>query len=237
MQQRPIGVAGEIYIGGVALARGYLNRPKLTAERFVPDHLGHPGSRLYRTGDLGRYLEDGTIEFLGRKDHQVKILGYRIEPGEIESSLMQHPAVEKAAVDVLEDGAGQKQLVAYVVMRPGMESMSGTLEHALRQKLPDYMVPSQFVVIPDIPASPNGKTDRQKLKKLASLPKLKIEITPPRNSVEEMISEIWSELLKRTEIGIHQNFFRVGGHYLLATRLACRIRTVWNVEMPVRTMF
>jgi amino acid adenylation domain-containing protein len=237
MQQRPIGVAGEIYIGGVALARGYLNRPKLTAERFVPDHLGHPGSRLYRTGDLGRYLEDGTIEFLGRKDHQVKILGYRIELGEIESSLMQHQAVEKAAVDVLEDSAGQKQLVAYVVMRPGMESMSGTLEHALRQKLPDYMVPAQFVVIPDIPASSNGKTDRQKLKKLASLPKLKIEITPPRNSVEEMISEIWSGLLKRTEIGIHQNFFRVGGHSLLATRLASRIRTVWNVEMPVRTIF
>jgi amino acid adenylation domain-containing protein len=238
MQQQPIGVPGEIYIGGAAVARGYLNRRRLTAERFVPDHYGRRGARLYRTGDIGRYREDGAIEFLGRKDDQAKILGYRIEPGEVESSLMQHPAVDKAAVDVAEDGAGQKQLVAYVALRSHMESDVGALEQALRQKLPEYMVPAQFILVPDLPVSPNGKTDRKKLKELAKNFKTNgPETVAPRNVHEEMIAEIWCELLNRTEISVHQNFFRSGGHSLLATRLVSRIRTVWNIEVPVKTIF
>ena len=238
MQPQPVGVVGEIYIGGEAIGRGYLNRPRLTAERFVPDRYGKPGARLYRTGDLGRYLEDGNLEYVGRKDRQIKILGYRIELGEIESSLMQHPAVQKAVVDVVEDGAEQKRLVAYVVMHPNMENAITDLRPTLLQKLPEYMVPALYVRIAEVPLSPNGKIDREKLKQHASSTNPpQEEVVLPRNNIEEMLSEIWRELLKTSSIGIHQNFFKSGGHSLLATRLASRIRSLWGIELPVRTIF
>jgi len=234
----PIGVPGELQVGGAGLARGYLNRPGLTAERFVPDGFsGEPGARLYRTGDLVRWRPDGTLEYLGRIDQQVKIRGFRIEPGEIESALRAHPGVRQAAVVVREDVPGDKQLVAYVVgaAEAGADALIAALRAQLRQQLPEHMVPGAFVLLDALPLTGNGKLDR------AALPAPDFVagdgFVAPRSLAEEMFASIWMNVLRRDKIGIHDNFFECGGHSLLATQVAARIRKHFDVAVPLRVLF
>jgi amino acid adenylation domain-containing protein len=234
----PIGVVGEIHIGGDGVARGYLNQPKLTAERFICHSFdGEPAQRLYRTGDLARYLPDGNIEFLGRTDNQVKIRGYRIELGEIEAVLTQNPAVRESAVIAREDRAGDKQLVAYIVPRESAPAIS-ELRADLKAKLPEYMVPSAFVVLDSLPLTPNGKVDRKALpspdRDSADLEQLYVA---PRNAAEEIIAGIWAEILGRKRLGVHDNFFDRGGHSLKATQVVSRLRKVFQSEIPLRHLF
>jgi amino acid adenylation domain-containing protein len=234
----PIGVVGEIYIGGDGVARGYLNQPKLTAERFTYHSFdGEPAQRLYRTGDLARYLPDGNIEFLGRTDNQVKIRGYRIELGEIEAVLTQNPAVRESAVITREDRAGDKQLVAYMVPKESAPAAS-ELRTFLKAKLPEYMVPSAFVVLDSLPLTPNGKVDRQALPEpdrgSADLEQVYVA---PRNASEQAIADIWAEILGVKRIGVHDNFFERGGHSLKATQIVSRLRKMFGSEIPLRYMF
>jgi amino acid adenylation domain-containing protein len=234
----PIGVVGEIYIGGDGVARGYLNQPALTAERFIYHSFdGEPAQRLYRTGDLARYLPDGNIEFLGRLDDQVKIRGYRIELGEIEAVLTQNPAVRESAVITREDRAGDKQLVAYMVPKESAPAAS-ELRTFLKAKLPEYMVPSAFVVLDSLPLTPNGKVDRQALPEpdrgSADLEQVYVA---PRNASEQAIADIWAEILGVKRIGVHDNFFDRGGHSLKATQIVSRLRKMFGSEIPLRYMF
>jgi len=231
----PIGVAGHMHIGGVGLARGYLNRPDLTAEKFIPDPFSaEPGARLYRTGDLARYLHDGNIEFLGRADHQVKIRGFRIELEEIEAALGQHPAVRQVAVLAREDAPGEKRLVAYVVA----ESTAGELRRSLKDKLPDHMVPALFVLLDALPLLSNGKIDRRALPAPdRARPELDNAFVAPRTPTEELLAEIWTQLLDIEVVGIRDNFFDLGGHSLLAIQVASRMREAFEVEIPLRRLF
>ncbi len=234
----PVGVAGELYIGGDGLARGYLNRPELTAEKFLANPFAEPGSRLYRTGDLARYLPDGNIEFLGRIDHQVKIRGFRIELGEIESVLGQHPRVTQSVVLAREDTPGDKRLVAYVVASteeaPGIDE----LRNFLKQKLPEYMVPAAFVMLTALPRTPNGKTDRKALPAPdMNRPALRDAYTAPRNPLEQLLADIFQELLNLDRVGIHDNFFDLGGHSLLAARVVSRVRHALKIEVALRALF
>ena len=231
----PIGVAGQMHIGGVSLARGYLNRPELTAEKFIPDPFSsEPGARMYKTGDLARYLPDGNIEFLGRADHQVKIRGFRIELGEIEAALGQHPAVQKAVVLAREYAPGEKRLVAYVVA----ESTAEELRRFLKDKLPDHMVPAVFVLLDAFPLLSNGKIDRRALPAPErSRPELDKAFVSPRTPTEELVAEIWAQLLDLERVGVHDNFFDLGGHSLLATQAVSRIREAFQVEIPLRRLF
>ncbi|HEU4556335.1 MAG TPA: amino acid adenylation domain-containing protein, partial [Longimicrobium sp.] len=229
----PVGVPGELLIGGVGVARGYLDRPGLTAERFVPDPFGDvPGARLYRTGDLARWLADGRLEFLGRNDFQVKIRGFRIEPGEVEAALASHAAVREALVVAREDRPGDTRLVAYVV---GDVETDALREH-LRRNLPDYMVPSAFVVLDRFPLNPNGKVDRKALP-APEYGTAEETYVAPRTPVEEMLAEIWAEVLRLERVGVEESFFDLGGHSLLATRVVSRIRAVFGVELPLRAIF
>jgi acyl-CoA synthetase (AMP-forming)/AMP-acid ligase II/acyl carrier protein len=282
MNPVPVGIAGEIYIGGVGLARGYLNRADLTAEKFVPNpfasqetltlekQIEAAGSnhyhslRLYRTGDLARYLPDGNIEFLGRIDDQVKIRGFRIELGEIESTLSTHGDVAQAVVVAREDEPGNKQLVAYIVLR---EQVCSSLEKALfftssakeecavltgenipvltedlrnnlALTLPDYMIPSFFVYLDKIPLTSNGKIDRKTLPAPdLSLRQVGDEYVAPTSQIEIELSSIWSEVLRIEHIGIHDNFFKLGGHSLLATQVISLIRHSYNIDIPLRAIF
>ncbi|HYP21439.1 MAG TPA: condensation domain-containing protein, partial [Chloroflexia bacterium] len=256
MQPVPVGVPGELYMGGAGLARGYLKRPDLTAERFVPnpftrgEERGAGGAaitnyelritssgeeRLYRTGDLAAYLPDGNIQFLGRLDHQVKLRGFRIELGEIEAVLRQHSAVRDAVLMVREDVAGDKRLVAYVVAVQAMTPAD--LRGYLREHVPEYMVPSAFVLLEKLPLTPNGKLDRR------SLPAPELdrgdgrEHVAPRSPVEEALVGIWASVLGVERVGVHDNFFELGGHSLLATQALSRVRDVLHVEMPLRRIF
>ncbi|HVR96505.1 MAG TPA: amino acid adenylation domain-containing protein, partial [Thermoanaerobaculia bacterium] len=228
----PVGVAGELYIGGVNLARGYAGRPELTAERFIASPTGF-GERLYRTGDLARYRPDGAIEYLGRVDHQVKIRGLRIELGEIEAALGQHPGVAQAAVLVM-DG----KLIAYLVGE--MVPTSGLRAFLLRS-LPEYMVPAVFVPLPAFPLTPSGKVDRRALSASAASAAPTVEsgdgYVAPSDLTEELLAAIWSEVLGLARIGVRDDFFALGGHSLLATQVVSRIRTVFGVEMPLRRIF
>jgi acyl carrier protein len=225
----PIGVAGELYIGGDGLACGYLNRPELTAEKFVT--IG--GERLYRTGDLTRWMPDGNIEFLGRMDKQVKVRGFRVEPGEIEAALMAHPEVREAIVIARPAPGGSLQLIAYA--RCG-ESAREELRDFLLRRLPNFMVPSHFVAVAEFPLTPNGKVDHRALPDpLASAPPR--PIAPPRNSTETVLEGIWREVLEREQVGIHDNFFQLGGHSLLAAQIIARISQSFDVEIPVRMIF
>ncbi|WP_159675655.1 AMP-binding protein, partial [Andreprevotia sp. IGB-42] len=211
LQPLPVGVAGELYIAGDGLARGYLGRPDLTAERFVPDPHGLPGTRMYRSGDLARYLPDGRIDYLGRIDQQVKIRGFRIEPGEIEAGLLAVPAVRDAVVLAREDDPGAKQLVAYLVAHPGQPAPSAAaLRATLQQHLPDYMVPAQFVVLGQFPLTPNGKVDRKALPK-PGRERDNAGYVAPRNATEAQLVSIWAEVLKLDRVGVHDNFFALGG--------------------------
>jgi amino acid adenylation domain-containing protein len=234
----PIGVAGELYIAGTGLARGYADDPAQTAERFLPDPFsGVPGARMYRTGDLGRWRADGSLEFLGRRDDQVKIRGFRVELGEVTGALIAHPAVREAEVIAREDEPGDRRLVAYVVAR-SRELEPRVLRRYLRERLPDYMVPSAFVVLDAMPLTANGKLDRK------ALPAPTFDrardgsaYVPPTTATEHALAQLWSELLKIDPIGIHDDFVELGGHSLLAIRITSRMRDRYDVELPLRAVF
>ncbi len=232
----PPGVPGELCIGGVGLARGYLNRPGLTAERFVPHPHGTPGSRLYRSGDLVKRGRDGAIEFLGRIDHQVKLRGFRIELGEIQNSLLEIEGVRDAFVMVREDQPGEPRLTAYVASDGEMKSIS--VKSVLARQLPEYMIPSAFVFLSQLPLNANGKIDREALP-VPELDRTQLssEFVAPRNEQEETIAGIVRDLLHLEKVGIHDNFFELGGHSLLATRFVARMRESLSVEVPLRLLF
>lgn len=233
----PVGTKGELYIGGAGLARGYVNRPELTAERFVPNPFGKSGSRLYRTGDLARHREDGNIEYLGRMDHQVKIRGHRVELREIEAALERHADVEQAVVIVQEDAPGEKTLVAYVTSRREPRPVAGQLREYLREKLPEYMVPSFFVLLEKLPLTPSGKVDRKALPASDISSDRREKYVAPRTPVEELLCGIWAEVLRVPRVGIHDNFFDLGGHSLLAMQLLLRISAVLQKEVSLSLLF
>jgi amino acid adenylation domain-containing protein len=235
MELMPKGVVGELYIGGDGVARGYLGRPDLTAERFLPDsYSGRLGARLYHTGDLARWTEDGDLEFASRTDSQIKIRGFRIETGEIESALHGHPRVKQAAVVATEDELKEKRLIAYIVKADGQPVNISELRADVKSKLPEYMVPSQFVFIDQLPLTSSGKLNRR----LLPAPQWQGETyRAPRNPTEEMLCEIFSEVLSVERVGIEDDFFALGGHSLLATRLVSRIRAALGVELPLRKLF
>jgi len=238
----PIGVTGEIYIGGDGLARGYLNRPELTAERFVPNPFTQTDARLYKSGDLARYRSDGNIEFLGRMDDQVKLRGFRIELGEVEAVLAQHPAVREAVVtvqeiqgDAPEAMLSDRRLVAYIVLQHQALVNNNDFRCFLKLKLPDYMVPS-VVILKALPLTPNGKVDRRALPLAEAVRIESTEVVVPRTSAEAVLTEIWAKLLG-VRVGVHDNFFELGGHSLLATQLISRISNTFQVEVPLRQLF
>ena len=234
----PRGAAGELCLGGRGLSRGYLRRPALTAERFVPDPFGPPGSRLYRTGDLARHRADGEIEYLGRFDHQVKVRGFRIELGEIEAALLRHPAVAEAVVVAQRPATGDARLVAYLAAAgEGVEPSVPELRRHLAASLPDYMVPSRFVVLDELPRTPNGKVDRRALPdpEAAEAPPATAE--PPAGPVEEVVAAVWSEVLGVERIGRRDGFFELGGHSLLATRVVARLEEAFGVALGVGALF
>ncbi|MBI4470555.1 MAG: amino acid adenylation domain-containing protein [Acidobacteria bacterium] len=238
-QPAPIWVPGEIYVGGAGLARGYLARPELTAERFAPNPFDNePGARLYKSGDLARYLPSGNLEYLGRIDDQIKLRGFRVELGEIETRLRQHPRVEDVAVVAREEVDGDRRLVAYFVSNGESEVKSGELRRFLQEHVPDYMVPAQFVSLPSLPLNSSGKIDR---KSLPSPDRQRREsddaYVAPRNPVETKLAGVWSEVLKVDTVGIHDNFFALGGHSLLAVQLMYRVKEAFRVEVPIRMIF
>ncbi|EDX71108.1 amino acid adenylation domain protein [Coleofasciculus chthonoplastes PCC 7420] len=236
-QPVPIGVTGELYIGGDGLARGYLNRPELTGEKFIPNPFSYQtNARLYKTGDLARYRADGNIEFMGRIDNQIKLRGFRIELGEIEAVLTQHISVQYAVVIVRKDQLGHKRLVAYFTSN-SEQSITDELRSFLKSKLPDYMIPSAFVKLEALPLTSNGKVDRRALPKSEIEDTLSNKFIPPRNSTEAQLAAIWSSVLGIDNVGINHNFFELGGHSLLATQVISRIRQAFNVELPLRALF
>jgi len=208
LQPVPIGVPGELHIGGDGLARGYLNQPRLTDERFIANPFSDvPGSRLYKTGDLAKYLPDGNIEVLGRLDFQVKVRGFRIELGEIEATLEQHPAVQQAVVTARENIPGDKQLVAYIVANDHQKLLVNTFRNFLKKKLPEYMMPALFEMMDALPLTPNGKVDRKALPPPTGLrPDLNLAYMAPRTELEQTITGIWQEVLQIEKIGIEDNF-------------------------------
>jgi amino acid adenylation domain-containing protein len=238
-QPAPFGAPGELHISGVGLARGYLNRPGLTAERFIPDSLsGESGARLYKTGDLARYLPDGSLEFLGRIDEQVKIRGYRIELGEIEAALGQIPGVQATVVLAREDVAGEKRLVAYVVAGGEQAPKASDLRSALRETLPEYMVPAFFVFVDEMPLTTSGKVNRRALPAPDQFrPELARDYVEPRTPIEAALVRIWAEVIGIEKVGVHDNFFELGGHSLMATQLISRVRESFHVELPLKAFF
>ncbi len=237
MRPVPVGVPGELYIGGDGLARGYWRLPELTAERFVPHPFSaEPGARLYKTGDRARYLPTGDVEFMGRLDNQVKIRGYRVEPGEIEARLEQHPAVQNAVVVAREDIPGDKRLVAYVVAAPGQQPTADALREALQTVLPDYMIPAAFVRVDTLPLTPNGKVDRVRLP-APDWTQATTAHVAPRTPTEETLAEIWQNVLGVPQVGVHDNFFALGGHSLLATRVISRVQQAFQIAIPLRAIF
>jgi acyl-coenzyme A synthetase/AMP-(fatty) acid ligase/acyl carrier protein len=235
----PVGVPGELLIGGDCLARGYLDQPELTAEKFVRHQGdGQEASRLYRTGDVARYRADGYIEYLGRVDSQVKIRGFRVELGEVEAVLTESPAVAEAAAVLREDAPNAKRLVAYVVLRAGQSGEVEEIRRFVARKLPDYMVPSRIEVIEALPLTSSGKVNRR------ALPAPSRNRTgpadsyvAPRTAVEEVVAGIWAEALVVERVGVNDNFFSSGGHSLLATQVVSRIRSALGMEIPVRSLF
>ncbi|WP_445240991.1 amino acid adenylation domain-containing protein [Microcoleus vaginatus] len=242
LQPVPVGVLGQLYIGGAGLSRGYLNLPELTAQKFIPNPFCEEiGARLYKTGDIARYLPDGTIEFLGRSDNQVKIRGFRIELGEIEAVLSQHPAVRESVVLLGEDNSGENCLVAYIVssseFSTGQPSLISKLRGFLKEKLPQYMIPSAFVLLEALPLTSNGKIDRRSLR-APDVERSELNAaSAPRTREEQLLAEIWSQVLGVKQIGIGDNFFELGGHSLLATQLIAKVREAFQVELPLRSLF
>jgi amino acid adenylation domain-containing protein len=238
----PVGVPGELYIGGTCLARGYLNRPALTAERFVPNPFGPPGSRLYRTGDLARWRHDGALEFLGRVDTQVKMHGLRIEPGEIEAALRALPAIRDAAVIVREDRPGDRRLVAYVTPADTETALQDALDHAavraeLKKTLPELIVPGGYVTLAALPLSPNGKLDRRALPAPVAVRDARVEFAAPGTPTERALAGIWGELLDIAAIGADDNVFDLGAHSLLATQVVARLRRETGAAVSVMDVF
>ena len=236
----PVGVTGELYLGGDGLARDYLNQPELTAEKFFVDPFSdRPLARMYRTGDLVRWRSDGTLEFLGRKDNQVKIRGFRIEMGEIETVLLRHPAVSQAVVVMREDRPGDKRLVAYIVTQTKQPAnFVNELRQYLHIKLPDYMIPTAFVTLDDLPLTANGKVDKRVLPRPGDIwHEREQDFVSPRNSVEEMLASAWSSVLGTGQISIHDNFFELGGHSLLAVRVADAIKSSSGITIKVSDLF
>jgi amino acid adenylation domain-containing protein len=237
-QPVPVGVVGEMYIGGMGVARGYLNRPELTAEKFLPDPFSNRrGARLYRTGDLARYQSDGRLVFLGRTDDQVKIRGYRFELGEIEAALGQHPAVHNAVVLAREDTPGDKRLVAYIVPTLGMSPTSSDLRRFLEAKLPAYMVPSAFVLLDSLPLTPNGKVDRRTLP-APEQARSEFEATfvAPHTSMEWLVAGVWQEVLRVERLSVYDNFFDIGGHSLTSIQAIARLAKRLGVRLSPRDL-
>jgi len=232
----PVGVSGELLAGGDGVARGYLGQPDLTAQRFVPDPFGEPGGRLYRTGDLARYRPDGRLEFLGRIDHQVKIRGFRVELEEIESRLARHPEVGDTVVVAREEGGGLRRLVAYVVPVGPVEP--GRLRAWLKESLPDFMIPSAFVLLDDFPRLPNGKVDRRLLARTAPPPEARSEgqVAVPRTRAEEILASVWSEVLGAAQVGVHDNFFELGGDSILSIQVVARAQRA-GLKLSPRQVF
>jgi acyl carrier protein len=238
MQPVPIGVPGELLIGGDGLAREYLNAPELTNEKFVPNPFcKNFDEKLYRTGDLVRWLPDGNLEFLGRLDCQVKIRGFRVELGEIESALAENPRVQQCAVGVHSDKSGTKQIVAYVVPRENLTPNVSDLRAFLETRLPGYMLPARFVFLQKLPLNSSGKVDRRQLPVPTEISAPNPKSIAPRNPTEAALVEIWREVLVREEIGVEEHFFELGGHSLLATRIVSRIAKALNVELPLSAIF
>jgi amino acid adenylation domain-containing protein len=237
MQPAPIGVVGEIYLSGLNLARGYLKRPALTAQRFVADPFSSPGTRMYRTGDLGRWRADGTLDFLGRSDEQVKVRGFRIELGEIESVLRSLPRVAQAVVVVRDDEVIGKQIVAYVLPSAQTEIDVRFLRENLGERLPSYMVPSAFVVLGAFPLTPNGKLDRKKLP-APKLPRRKADdFVPPDSGLQRTVAEVWKEVLRLDHIDAQDNFFDLGGHSLLLAQIHVKLQNAFEIEIPMVKLF
>jgi amino acid adenylation domain-containing protein len=240
LQPVPVGVHGELYIGGDGVARGYLNQPELTTEKFIPDIFSdQTDARLYRTGDRARYRPDGNLEFLGRVDSQVKIRGHRIELGEIEFVLNQHPAVKESVVVCHEsETCEEKELVAYIAPNRDSVFSVNDLRIFACQKLPGYMIPPTFVILEALPLTPNGKIDRKSLPPPdGDRPLLDQGFTEPRTEIEELVAQVWREVLKRDKIGVYDNFFDLGGHSLLATRVVARLRSAFQIDLALRKLF
>jgi acyl carrier protein len=237
MRPVPIGVPGELLIGGVGVARGYWQRPELTGERFITDPFVR-GARVYRTGDRARYLADGRIEYLGRVDRQVKIRGFRIEPGEIESALVEQNTVREAVVVDREDTPGHRRLVAYLTPRDGARVDSRDIRKALQTKLPAYMVPFAFVVLDELPLTAHGKIDRNALQAPGAA-RLEVETTyePPRSAVERVLADIWRQVLSVERVGLRDNFFDMGGHSLVAMQMVSRVREEFAIDLPIAAVF
>ncbi|MFQ4144478.1 amino acid adenylation domain-containing protein [Chlorogloeopsis sp. ULAP02] len=236
LQPVPIGVPGELYISGIGLARGYLNQPELTKQKFIPSPFDN--GKLYKTGDLARYLADGNVEFLGRVDYQVKIRGFRIELGEIESVLSQHPSVLQSVVLDQEDQSGNKRLVAYVVAKPEHILTTSDLRYFIEKKLPNYMVPAVFIMLKGLPLNPNGKVDRRALPiPDTNRPELTENFVKPRNSIEEMIAKIFSQIIGINQVGIYDNFFELGGNSLLVIQLITQLSEAFQIELTIVDLF
>jgi hypothetical protein len=238
LQPVPVGVSGELCIGGEGLARGYFKLPELSAEKFIPNPFSKaPGSRLYRTGDLGRFLPDGSIEFLGRLDYQVKVRGFRIELQEIEAALAMHPDVRESVVVVREDQPGDKRLIAYIVRHAERVPSSHQLRGFLKGKLPEYMLPSAVVFCDALPLTLNGKVDRKALPAPdGSRAKLTASSGRPQTELEQIIASAWQETLNLTEVGVHDNFFDLGGHSLLLAQVHAQLRTTLDKNFPLIKM-
>ncbi|MGH8018780.1 MAG: non-ribosomal peptide synthetase, partial [Opitutaceae bacterium] len=240
-QPVPVGVKGELCIGGVQVARGYHRRPELTAEKFIADPFSPPGSgeRLYRTGDLARYRPDGTIEFLGRIDHQVKIRGFRVEPGEIEAAFARHPQIKETVVTAREQSPGEHQLIAYFAPLAGCAPETAALRRHLAASLPDYMIPAAFVSVERLPLNTSGKVDLRALQKIArteSANNLRA-FSAPRTETEQRLAHVWREVLGLDRVSIHDDFFELGGHSLVAMRMVSRLRREFEIELPLRSLF
>jgi acyl-coenzyme A synthetase/AMP-(fatty) acid ligase/aryl carrier-like protein len=235
----PVGVPGELCIGGIGVTWGYFRQPDVTADKYVPHPFSRtPGARLYRTGDLARYLPDGTIDFVGRTDSQVKIRGFRIELGEVEEMLGRHPGVRETVVVAREDVPGDKRLVAYLLPQSEQAPTTTDLHNYMRQKLPENMIPSAFILLDEWPLSPNGKVDRRALPAPdTARPELKEAFVPPRNPIEAMLASIWIDVLRLEQVGVHDNFFQLGGHSLLATQIVSRVRETLQVDLSLPQIF
>jgi acyl carrier protein len=237
LQPVPVGVPGELFIGGVGLARGYQQRAELTADKFIPHPVSdEPGARIYRTGDLARFLPDGQIEFLGRKDHQVKIRGFRVELGEVEATLQEYPSVLASVVMAREDAPGDVRLVAYVVGEP--LPTSAQLRSHLKERLPEYMIPSTFIMLESLPLNANGKIDRRALPAPQETKREASEnFVAPRTGSEKEIVAIWEEVLRTDNVGVYDNFFELGGHSLLMIQVRIKLEKNFQRQVSVADLF
>jgi amino acid adenylation domain-containing protein len=235
LSREPIGVVGELYIGGDGVTLGYLHRPDLTAERFIADPF-RPGQKLYKTGDLARWMSDGTVDYIGRNDHQVKVRGFRIELGEIEAALAGHAALASNVVLVREDVPGDVRIVAYVIPREGEDYTDTELRKLLRKSLPDYMIPQQFVELNKLPLTPNGKVDRKALPAPAGSASSARALVSPRTDAERMLAQLFQESLKVSDLSVHDNFFDLGGHSLLCFQVIAKVQEKTGVRLNPRIM-